>query len=209
MSSDLSQVLHRSVTPLSEPQVKAYMRMLLAGVAHLHSMNIMHRDLKPANLLISATGVLKLADFGLARVHSIAWGDFEQVAEATGGTEPTKASAGEGMAEAHTAEQRFNDDLSARQQRSPFKVEPPDASQHAGAKTSGNASSDLVVSGSSLHSEKEEMGSSRTADLGADDPDKTPTPSGGWRSVDKKKPPQRLYSHQVATRHATFIVTRL
>lgn len=27
--------------------------------------------MKPANLLISPTGILKLADFGLARVHSI------------------------------------------------------------------------------------------------------------------------------------------
>ncbi|KAI8850717.1 kinase-like domain-containing protein, partial [Chytridium lagenaria] len=49
---------------------EAYMLMLLSGVAYCHENNIMHRDLKPANLLISPSGVLKLADFGLARVHS-------------------------------------------------------------------------------------------------------------------------------------------
>jgi serine/threonine protein kinase len=31
----------------------------------------MHRDLKPQNLLLSNTGVLKIADFGLARAFSI------------------------------------------------------------------------------------------------------------------------------------------
>ncbi|KAI9360011.1 kinase-like domain-containing protein [Zopfochytrium polystomum] len=53
-----------------EAQVKAYMVMLLRGIAYCHANAIMHRDLKPANLLIAPNGVLKLADFGLARVHS-------------------------------------------------------------------------------------------------------------------------------------------
>ena len=44
--------------------------MLLKGVAFCHDNHIMHRDLKPANLLISCTGQLKIADFGLARVFS-------------------------------------------------------------------------------------------------------------------------------------------
>ncbi|ULT81323.1 hypothetical protein L3Y34_011304 [Caenorhabditis briggsae] len=40
---------------------------LLQGISHLHDLWILHRNLKPANLLISSSGVLKIADFGLAR----------------------------------------------------------------------------------------------------------------------------------------------
>lgn len=69
MLSDLSEVIRNSDRPLSDSQIKSYMLMLLKGVAFCHHNNIIHRDLKPANLLISSTGHLKIADFGLARVH--------------------------------------------------------------------------------------------------------------------------------------------
>ncbi|XP_013404399.1 cyclin-dependent kinase 20-like [Lingula anatina] len=68
MLSDLSEVIRNTNTPLTEAHIKSYMLMLLKGVAFCHNNNIMHRDLKPANLLISSTGHLKIADFGLARV---------------------------------------------------------------------------------------------------------------------------------------------
>ncbi|KAG4076587.1 hypothetical protein HA402_001874 [Bradysia odoriphaga] len=47
-------------------------RELLTGVDFLHSHRIIHRDLKPPNCLVSSTGELKLADFGLAKTY-----DFE------------------------------------------------------------------------------------------------------------------------------------
>jgi cyclin-dependent kinase 7 len=41
--------------------------MLLLGLEYLHNNWILHRDLKPNNLLIDKRGVLKIADFGLAK----------------------------------------------------------------------------------------------------------------------------------------------
>eukprot|EP01129_Flabellula_baltica_P013812 TRINITY_DN6495_c0_g1_i2.p1 TRINITY_DN6495_c0_g1~~TRINITY_DN6495_c0_g1_i2.p1 ORF type:complete len:445 (+),score=64.19 TRINITY_DN6495_c0_g1_i2:6-1340(+) len=52
---------------LSEPEVKCYMFQLLKGLQFLHENNILHRDIKASNLLINNDGVLKIADFGLAR----------------------------------------------------------------------------------------------------------------------------------------------
>ncbi len=44
---------------------------MLNGIAKCHQHKILHRDLKPQNLLINREGILKLADFGLARAFGI------------------------------------------------------------------------------------------------------------------------------------------
>ena len=37
------------------------------GLKHLKNNKIIHRDIKPNNILISAKGLLKIADFGISK----------------------------------------------------------------------------------------------------------------------------------------------
>lgn len=50
--------------------VFSLIKQLVDGIYYLHTHNIIHRDLKPTNILVSKEGILKIADFGLARVIS-------------------------------------------------------------------------------------------------------------------------------------------
>ncbi|KAJ3299861.1 Cyclin-dependent kinase 3 [Borealophlyctis nickersoniae] len=51
--------------------IKSYMWQLIRGLTFCHCHRILHRDLKPQNLLIDQHGMLKLADFGLARAFGV------------------------------------------------------------------------------------------------------------------------------------------
>ena len=47
------------------------MYQIIKGVHHIHKHKILHRDLKPGNLLVTDNGIIKIADFGLARGFGI------------------------------------------------------------------------------------------------------------------------------------------
>ncbi|KAF6719148.1 Cyclin-dependent kinase 14 [Oryzias melastigma] len=69
--TDLCQYMDKHPGGLHPDNVKLFLFQLLRGLSYIHQRYILHRDLKPQNLLISDTGELKLADFGLARAKSV------------------------------------------------------------------------------------------------------------------------------------------
>ena len=51
---------------LEEARVWKILSELASGLAHIHANGVLHLDIKPANIFITASGGLKIGDFGLA-----------------------------------------------------------------------------------------------------------------------------------------------
>src|SRR5690348_12303460 len=54
--------------PMPPPQVFAVLHGVLQALDYAHRHSIVHRDMKPENVLISEDGLVKVADFGIARL---------------------------------------------------------------------------------------------------------------------------------------------
>lgn len=68
MDTDLEILIKDTTIVLTPANIKAYTLMTVQGLEYLHLNWILHRDLKPNNLLINSKGVLKIGDFGLAKL---------------------------------------------------------------------------------------------------------------------------------------------
>ncbi|HET6179931.1 MAG TPA: protein kinase [Candidatus Sulfotelmatobacter sp.] len=54
--------------PIKVPEAIDIAMQMARGLAEAHSHNIVHRDIKPSNVMFTATGLVKIVDFGLAHV---------------------------------------------------------------------------------------------------------------------------------------------
>jgi len=59
----------RKTGPLEAGRAAHYLRQAATGLQHVHEMGLVHRDIEPSNILTDRAGVVKIADFGLARFY--------------------------------------------------------------------------------------------------------------------------------------------
>ncbi len=61
-----SYIEHREILSLKE--IIGYTTQILRGLAHAHKKKIVHRDIKPQNIMLLKNGVIKVTDFGIAKL---------------------------------------------------------------------------------------------------------------------------------------------
>ncbi|KAJ5851349.1 uncharacterized protein N7529_010734 [Penicillium soppii] len=70
LSHDLTGLINHPTFDLTLAHKKDLSKQMFEGLNYLHHRGVLHRDIKAANILISNRGLLKYADFGLARFFS-------------------------------------------------------------------------------------------------------------------------------------------
>jgi serine/threonine protein kinase len=67
---NLSTIIHKKKI-LSIQEVIDYSKQICRGLRYAHGQDIVHRDIKPQNILVDKENVVRLTDFGIAKIFSV------------------------------------------------------------------------------------------------------------------------------------------
>ena len=67
LENDLYKIVRKPDVVFNKTQLKYIMKQIMVGLVFMHRKNVIHRDIKTENILVSLSGQVKYADFGLAR----------------------------------------------------------------------------------------------------------------------------------------------
>lgn len=77
---DLDDLVRNEYGPFPLPLLKQVFEQVLDALGYAHSQKIIHRDIKPSNFILNSDGVIKVLDFGIAKI----FGESDQNLTKTG-----------------------------------------------------------------------------------------------------------------------------